>query len=196
MDLARFAVAVLALRIVSAVVGFLACAMLWSHSEKFGDPRRLKIAYAWGTLFFAGYALLLSQPLAGTHAIVPLQALSHILVAPVQAWALACLSGVAVTHLVQVVREEKKLDLIGAMHWTRRRPRFGLLLLLVVLATTGCSRTPPAVAAEKAMYDAIGPDYLTLVERSPDLSPDQKARRARSVELWRLRIQEELKGSQ
>jgi hypothetical protein len=65
----------------------------------------------------------------------------------------------------------------------------GLLLLLGLIGVCGgCSATGPYVEADRATFNAVAPEYEAYVSADPGLTPDQKARRSRTVQAWRLRI--------
>jgi len=58
-----------------------------------------------------------------------------------------------------------------------------------LLWLTGCVVQKDYVAADKATFDAIGPEYRAYVESDPKLDQDQKARRLRTLESWKIRLQ-------
>ncbi len=67
------------------------------------------------------------------------------------------------------------------------------------LRTSGVtSSSPPGDIAEKAVYDAIAPDYLLFIDPDPAQHPHftavESARAARTVETWRLRLEQERKA--
>jgi 4-amino-4-deoxy-L-arabinose transferase-like glycosyltransferase len=69
------------------------------------------------------------------------------------------------------------------------------LFVLTLLATSaGCAllTTPagPYVAADRATYDAVAPEYRAYVANDPALDAEQRARRERTVEVWRLRLED------
>jgi hypothetical protein len=69
-----------------------------------------------------------------------------------------------------------------------------LLLLPAVLAhASGCaSLSGPAaayVAADRATYDAVAPEYADYVRHDPALDEAARARRGRTLETWRLRVE-------
>ncbi len=64
-----------------------------------------------------------------------------------------------------------------------------LLPLLVLIY--GCSTIPQTyIAAERATYCAIAPEYLGYVEKDPNLTAFQKEVRFQTVDLWNSRIGE------
>lgn len=69
----------------------------------------------------------------------------------------------------------------------------GWLLLAVgsAMFLSFCACVAPTqldVAADRATYDAIAADYLRYVNADAALSAEDKARRARTVETWNMRI--------
>ena len=54
----------------------------------------------------------------------------------------------------------------------------------------GCGASAGYVAADRATFDAITPEYARYVETDDALSIDQKARRQRTVQTWRLRLRQ------
>lgn len=85
-----------------------------------------------------------------------------------------------------------------------RRPAPRTLALFVLLAAAGCglkwpdgspvlpSSGNPAgayVDADRLTWNAVAPEYDAYVQGDPKLTPDQKARRRRTVDTWRLRIE-------
>ena len=73
----------------------------------------------------------------------------------------------------------------------------GPLALLLLPATllapaSGCAslESPAAayVAADRATYEAVAPEYAAYVRNDPALSDEQRQRRGRTVETWRIRI--------
>jgi hypothetical protein len=80
-----------------------------------------------------------------------------------------------------------------------RRERLGRAgaALAPRLFATGCQTltgpTPAGayVAADHATYDAVAPDHTNYVNADPNLSPDERARRLRTLESWKLRIDTE-----
>lgn len=80
----------------------------------------------------------------------------------------------------------------------RTGPRFGarltavaliVLLAVLLLFTAGCAVPSQATDADRATYHAIAPEYLQYVESDPKLTEQQRARRARTIETWRLRVE-------
>ena len=67
--------------------------------------------------------------------------------------------------------------------------RFSAIALLALsLTSPGCSISKEYVAADKATYDAIAPEYLKYVGTDATLDAEQKARRERTIKSWKLRI--------
>jgi len=73
----------------------------------------------------------------------------------------------------------------------------GPLALLVLPAAllahaSGCASlaSPSAayVAADRATYDAVAPEYAEYVRNDASLDDDQRARRQRTLETWRIRV--------
>lgn len=54
----------------------------------------------------------------------------------------------------------------------------------------GCSCPRAYVAGDRATYSAVTPEYLDYLRHDPRLTAEQVARRERTVESWRLRIEE------
>jgi hypothetical protein len=82
------------------------------------------------------------------------------------------------------------------------RATAGCLLLAVAgyaLSSAGCAaltgESPAAryVTADKAVFNAVGPEYSAYVTADPRLTPEQKARRQRTLGTWRLRIETAIK---
>ena len=70
---------------------------------------------------------------------------------------------------------------------------FALISSLLLLSQCpGCAALtlPPAdyVSADRATYDAVAPEYLDYVHADPALDEEQRARRTRTIDSWRLRI--------
>ena len=65
-------------------------------------------------------------------------------------------------------------------------------LLLPLTQSTGCSSlhppTPDYVAADRATYNAIAPEYSQYVHADPALDDDEKARRDRTLATWDARL--------
>lgn len=87
------------------------------------------------------------------------------------------------------VRARRRISAPDASH----RPLL-LLALVALLGTGGCSamQSPVAayVAADRATFEAIAPEYLEYVEDDPSLIDEQRQRRERTVAAWRLRVEE------
>ena len=63
-------------------------------------------------------------------------------------------------------------------------------LVLIALVLGGCRAPETAYfKADRATYTAIAPEYGAYVAADPALSPEQRARRARTLDGWRLRIE-------
>lgn len=61
-----------------------------------------------------------------------------------------------------------------------------VVLLLPLLCSCGLSEA--YVAADRATYNAIAPEYRAYVEADPALSAEQKARRERTIKAWDARL--------
>lgn len=69
------------------------------------------------------------------------------------------------------------------------------LLPLVLVMSSGCCATVDLIradytAADRATYEAVAPKYLEYVAGDDDLTSDEKKRRARTVDTWRLRLEQ------
>jgi hypothetical protein len=81
-------------------------------------------------------------------------------------------------------------------------PSFPSMVLLAAVVGTaglaGCAQLsaifhpPPTdyVGADAVTYSAVAPYHATYVAADPTMTPDQKARRLRTLESWRLRIEQ------
>ena len=73
-----------------------------------------------------------------------------------------------------------------------------ILLLLPLSQSTGCSAlTLPSadyVAADRATYEAVAPEYAQYVHSDASLDDEQRARRSRTIDTWRLRIESATPG--
>jgi hypothetical protein len=69
-----------------------------------------------------------------------------------------------------------------------------IVLALLLLSAPGCATLTapqgPYVASDRATYDAIAPEYRAYVATDPNLNPEQRARRERTLETWRLRLED------
>ena len=45
------------------------------------------------------------------------------------------------------------------------------------------------VAADRATYEALAPEYAAYVAADPSLAPDERDRRTRTLQTWRMRIE-------
>ncbi|MFQ5352515.1 MAG: hypothetical protein ACE5D3_05510 [Candidatus Binatia bacterium] len=70
--------------------------------------------------------------------------------------------------------------------------RMRYFLALLILAC-GCTMSDIYVAADKATYDAVAPEYRAYVEADDSLDSEQKKRRARTLKAWETRIAEGVK---
>lgn len=67
----------------------------------------------------------------------------------------------------------------------------GLVRSVAVVATAFlASCTPPAqyVSSDLETYQVIAPEYIALVNTASSLTLEEKVRRARSVDAWRIRV--------
>jgi hypothetical protein len=78
----------------------------------------------------------------------------------------------------------------------RARAMLGLISASVLFACCGCSalqslRAPGGayVAADRATYEALAPEYAAYVAADPALADDERARRTRTLQTWRMRIE-------
>ena len=70
---------------------------------------------------------------------------------------------------------------------------FALVSLLIQLTQcTGCSAlqlpTPNYIAADRATYQAVAPEYAAYVHADPALDDEQRERRDRTIATWDARI--------
>lgn len=63
-------------------------------------------------------------------------------------------------------------------------------LLLTLVLCCGCSLQGAYVAADKATFEAIVPEYQAYVAADPALDEEQKERRGRTLKAWEARIAE------
>jgi hypothetical protein len=56
------------------------------------------------------------------------------------------------------------------------------------LCATGCALNQEYVKADRLTYEAVAPAYLKYLDADPALDQEQKDRRKRTVETWKLRI--------
>ena len=84
-------------------------------------------------------------------------------------------------------------------HWRMNAalPFAPALLLLPLSQCAGCAAlrapAPAYVAADRATYDAVAPEYAAYVGQDPALDEEERGRRARTLATWdaRLRAAEE-----
>ena len=100
------------------------------------------------------------------------------------------------------LRASRRILTPGTVETARPRPQnwrmnaalpFAPILLFLPLSQcTGCAALPqpPAdyVAADRATYEAVAPEYAAYVEADERLDAEQKARRARTVAAWDARV--------
>lgn len=64
------------------------------------------------------------------------------------------------------------------------------LIAIAVLALCGCATlNQDYVKADKLTFDAIAPEYLQFVDANPNFDKEQRDRRHRTVETWKLRLE-------
>jgi len=59
----------------------------------------------------------------------------------------------------------------------------------LLLSCGGCVLNKDYVKADQATFDAIAPEYRAYVESDAKLDADQKTRRLRTLESWKVRLQ-------
>jgi hypothetical protein len=64
----------------------------------------------------------------------------------------------------------------------------GIVGLILMACLQGCRTSGEYLRADRATFEAISPEYRRYVEADPALSSEEKARRLRTVETWRLRL--------
>lgn len=65
----------------------------------------------------------------------------------------------------------------------------GILALILMACLQGCSISDEYVKADRLTFDAISPEYRKYIEADSNLSAEEKERRIRTVETWRLRLE-------
>ena len=100
------------------------------------------------------------------------------------------------------------IALWGRIRATRRigkTPRAAVTLILIslgagalALSSTGCATTldEAYARADRATFDAVAPEYAAYVAGDPKLTVEQRERRHRTVELWRMRVEDEERRAQ
>jgi hypothetical protein len=63
----------------------------------------------------------------------------------------------------------------------------------IAISSSGCATTldDAYAQADRATYDAVAPEYSAYVAADTKLDEEQRARRNRTVETWRLRVEDE-----
>ena len=69
-----------------------------------------------------------------------------------------------------------------------------MLACVVVLLAVGCSPAAVYIEADRATFDVIAQPYLDYVNGDASLDDEQRDRRARLIDTWRIRI-EQAEGS-
>lgn len=69
--------------------------------------------------------------------------------------------------------------------------RFAFVALVVVLAfvLAGCNVSKEYVDADAATFAAVSPEYLEYIKADAKLTQEQKDRRNRTVESWKIRLE-------
>lgn len=57
-------------------------------------------------------------------------------------------------------------------------------------AMAGCAPAASYVAAERATYDAVAPEYAAYIDADPSLDAARRSRRHRTLDTWRLRLEQ------
>ena len=65
-----------------------------------------------------------------------------------------------------------------------------LLAVVVVFMVVGCTPQAAYIEADRATFDVITPAYLGYVRGDAGLDAEQKARRGRLVDSWRIRLEQ------
>jgi starvation-inducible outer membrane lipoprotein len=65
------------------------------------------------------------------------------------------------------------------------------LAILLLLLLSACTSTPHFVAASRATYDAIAPEYLAYIEDDASLAEASKQIRRNTMARWREAIEAE-----
>jgi 4-amino-4-deoxy-L-arabinose transferase-like glycosyltransferase len=68
----------------------------------------------------------------------------------------------------------------------------------LAISSAGCATTLDGAfaRADRATFDAVAPEYAAYVASDPWLTTEQRERRQRTVELWRLRVEDEQRRAQ
>jgi hypothetical protein len=71
-----------------------------------------------------------------------------------------------------------------------------LPVFAVMIIAGGCANQVPAdwVAADRATYEAVAPEFTAYVQQDATLTPEQRQRRQNTVETWRVRLEEHEKA--
>jgi hypothetical protein len=69
---------------------------------------------------------------------------------------------------------------------------------VLALSSSGCATThdDSCARADRATYDAVAPEYAAYVAADPKLTAEQRDRRNRTVEMWKLRLEDEERRAQ
>jgi hypothetical protein len=78
--------------------------------------------------------------------------------------------------------------------WNRYDALLLAVMALPLLLLAGCAAftapSPDYVAADRATYEAVAPEYADYVHADPSLGADEVARRERTLRTWLLRIEQ------
>ena len=66
--------------------------------------------------------------------------------------------------------------------------RAGAVLALLL---AGCAGPQEFVGAQRAYFEAIGPEYKSYVQADPELTEEQKRRRMLTLRTWEISIRAE-----
>lgn len=71
------------------------------------------------------------------------------------------------------------------------KTRLALVVLVLAFAAAigGCSISKEYVDADAATFAAVTPEYLEYVKSDAKLTQEQKDRRTRTVDSWKIRIE-------
>lgn len=62
------------------------------------------------------------------------------------------------------------------------------LAILLFLAAASCSAAPDYVAADRATFDAVAPEYARYVANDTTLTAEQITRRMDTIQSWEARL--------
>lgn len=61
-------------------------------------------------------------------------------------------------------------------------------MLTLMVSAIGCRPDRAYIAADRATYDAVAPEYRTYVDSDSTLTPEQRDRRHRTLDTWDIRL--------